>query len=314
MINLTDRIADTITPDAVTEALCAGVRRDRAALCDARQVALGVRGVLGMHSQNVRLISRPGFQHKLDMSIVPSFGLTLHHHLMRSAFTHVDGRRPVFNACPSAGNCIRVCVLNNNFANAGLVQQGWRWRTELLASWPQAFFTLLGHELAVEIRRHGRILFRPNVNSDLEWERIAPALVDGSVFGLALKAYGYTKHDYVLAGDGWVAPQYRVAYSWNEHSGRDRVARFLARGGSVGVVTDRWYAAHGDKQPIRQWGAPLHLGVPIVDADLGDEWMFTEGVVGDLAFKPRTVALRQWGLTTDFVVAAYAPAMEGAPS
>ena len=49
----------------------------------------------------------------------------------------------------------------------------------------------------------------------------------------------------------------------------------LDRGGSVAVVTDRKPTA-----PITQWST-----VPVVDADLTDEWIFRSGVIGDLSAK-----------------------------
>lgn len=224
----------------------------------------------------------------------------------------------VLNACPSAGDCTRVCVVGNNFGKTKNVQLAWKWRTDFMVHAPRLFFLLLGIEIGRAVDKSGRILFRPNINSDIVWEQIAPRLVDGSVFGDAVKFYGYTKHDYVLDGDSWVTPHYRVAYSWNENSDARRVAEFVDRGGSVAAVTDRVYNSQ-TREPVSQWHEHPDAMIPVrnvksvrvLDADQGDEWMFTESSIGDLAFKPRSVELKSWGLSSDFVAKVYHPSFPG---
>lgn len=298
-VTLTDLLARE-TPSRLGKALALGWNQ-KVDLRASRRVRDTVQAVYGIRSG--RLLSDPESQHKLGMGVVPSYGLTLHHHLMRSKIHPVT-----IDACPSAGDCRQVCVLNNNFGRFRTVQDGWRWRTELAAWHPVHFFALLGSELRRALGDRPHILFRPNINSDVRWEQVCPALVDGSVFGDAVTLYGYTKHADYLAGDPWVTPHYHVAYSWNESADAARVQQYLDRGGNVAVVTDRLAGGFARKRPVRQWadGTCLGLTAPVVDADTGDEWMLNNtGVIGDLGFKPRTAALRQFGRTSDFVAKVY---------
>jgi hypothetical protein len=272
--------------------------------------AFEVQRANGMVGGSRRLLTAPGSNHKLSLATRPSWGLTLHHHHFRTTLADEQGRRLVVNACPSAGDCTRLCVLNNNWGRRTNVKLGWAWRTDLLARDPVAFSLVFGHELGRVLRATPSIMFRPNVNSDIEWEVVLPALVDGSVLGDAVDHYGYTKHTYVLNGDGDITPHYRLAYSWNEKSTieQQRVIGFVQRGGCVAVVTDRYYGAV-KRGGIRQWCE----WAPVVDADVSDEWILQRGVVGDLAFKPDNNELLDWARTSDFVVKLYHGADQEVP-
>lgn len=288
-----------------------GDRDARRQVREARGVCAAVRAQHGFVSRPAPLLTPPGVQHKLGLAAIPTYGLTLFHNTFRTS------NGDVWNLCPSAGDCVKVCVVGNGNGRWDNVQRGWKWRTQLLTDHPWSFFVLLGYELWKAVDRHlvDFILVRPNVNSDVEWHKVAPALVDGSVFGDTIKFYGYTKHTDILDGDGWLTPHYRVAYSWNENSAMS-VVPFLRRGGSVAVVTDRYYTPR-TRQPVQQWAsaeAEHHsstgwywksVNAPALDADLSDEWIFQSGVIGDLAYKPRTSKLRAWGQETRFVVKVY---------
>lgn len=305
-VDLTEMVAARSNPATLASALRAGWQGDRTAIEAAQSIAVSVMGEYGLSGGPQRLLSDPETQHKLGLAVVPSYGLTLHHNLMRSKLSDTT-----IDACPSAGDCVRVCVLNNNFGRFDAVKNAWRWRTDLLAHYPIGFTVLLGRALRAARRSHPDtgILFRPNINSDVVWERVVPALVDGSVLeGVSL--YGYTKHALHMMSyeDGWVTPHYHVAYSWSERSNPADVQAFLDRGGNVAICTDRLGGGGTTKRPIRQWadGSILGLRAPVVDADLGDEWMLhNRGVIGDLSFKPRTIELARMARTSDFVVNAY---------
>jgi hypothetical protein len=172
---------------------------------------------------------------------------------------------------------------NGRFAST---QQGWRWRTDLFATHPREALQVLAWELVAAVRKHGRILFRPNVNSDVSWHELVPSLFDGVTLP-GVTSYGYSKDPATLAGDGWLGATYRVAYSWNERSDAATVADFLARGGAVAVVTSR---AKGSPVLAR---FPFATGdAPIADADVSDEWILTPGmVVGDLSAKGKARSL-----------------------
>lgn len=235
------------------------------------------------------ILTPPAWNMKLNKAAVPSFGITLQHHVFRSKEITDAGKPLVVNFCPKAGQCTSVCVMNGGSGMFDAVQRGRNWKNELLLHDPWSFFVHLGWELQRALVKHdGYILLRPNVNSDLQWERIAPTLVNGSTFQ-GVTCYGYTKLPHILETDGWVAPHYRVAYSFNERSSWTSVLPFLDRGGSVAVVTDR-KAKHAKRpvpEVIQQWH-PTH---EVVDADVSDEWIFRESVIGDLAAKGRATSL-----------------------
>jgi hypothetical protein len=158
--------------------------------------------------------------------------------------------------------------------------------------------TLLGWEIGKAVQADKSILVRPNVNSDIQWELIAPAVFDGSITKNRVKYYGYTKiPDYVLGKnkDGNVTNYYRVCYSHNESSPSwKKLTQFIERGGSVAVVTNR-----KPHNPIRQWAKPIR----VIDADLTDEWIFKSGVIGDLSAKGRAAKLAG---VSKFIYDAYA--------
>jgi hypothetical protein len=321
MRDVNQQLIAALDPDEVREwlnigqAAAVGGRTAKGRMHGARSVTAFMRAEFyGTRSLDAALLSAPEDQHKLGLGTVPSYGLTLYHHRFKSAVTDTT-----YNLCSSAGHCVRSCVVGNSNGQYENVQRGWAWRTDLLLNFPWAFFTKLGWELQRAVMRHEHILMRPNVNSDLMWERLAPALVDGSVFANSVMFYGYSKHGYVLydtprnyRGDGWLTPLYRVAFSANEHcslhNATATLAGFLDRGGSLAVVTDRYYTSR-TRQPVNPiWPRSWTGDHEAVDADLTDEWIFKPGVIGDLAFKPRTTALRKWGYSdaTTFVHNVYA--------
>lgn len=298
MKTMTDHIATRITPDEANDALLLGTvaatfnRALDNTLKDVRERIAEARHANGAKRRWAPIMTPPDANKKLAKGSVPSYGITLHHYVHRSVYKAL----PTVNLCPKAGDCTKVCVVSNGHGNRDSVQAAWRWRTDLLAIAPWAFFFHLGWELERAVMKHGSILLRPNVNSDIEWEKVAPALVNGSIFGSAVKLYGYSKLPSTLDGDGWITPHYRVAYSWNEHTDPDQALAFVYRGGSIAVVTDR---KPGD--PVKQWDPSF----TVMDADLTDEWIFKSGVIGDLSAKGRA---RKLIGHSDFVRTPYAAA------
>ncbi len=295
MKDLTDQLMSRITPARVSAALrtgwhaAHGGKLDKADLAEARDVYAEIRSRYGFKRIHGPLLTAPSENLKLDKGEIPAYGITLQHYVTRLT------TGLTVNACPKAGDCIKVCVLDNGQGRYDSVQRARKAKTELFATAPTAAFILLGWEIERAVIKHsaegiGTILLRPNVNSDIEWELAAPALVDGSVFGESVKFYGYTKHTAVLSTDGWLTPHYRVAYSWNENSDEVVLWGFLGRGGSCAVVTDR-----KPKTAIKQWTNTSVEGVvydtsplaqfPVLDADKSDEWIFEAGVIGDLSAK-----------------------------
>ncbi len=307
MILATDQIRQSISPERSRSALLTGILAAngnpaaRRSLSTARRTASEHRQTWGFSpSATPRILTAPAENLKLDKSVIPAYGITLSHFSFRSrAGATPTGRPRRFNFCPNAGHCTKVCVLDNGSGRYDSVQRGRGWKSDLLLHDPFSFFTLLGDEIRRAIRKHpDGILCRPNVNSDLQWELIAPALVDGSLFQDSVRFYGYTKLPEYLTGDGNVTPYYRLAYSWSERSPSwGNVLHFLGQGGSVAVVTDR-----KPHTPIRQWAPQSFLDGRIADADLTDEWISQPGTIGDLSAKGKA---RQLIGRSDFITLAY---------
>jgi hypothetical protein len=281
-------LTDHLLPHAAAmdEYFCRGTQRahrhERGLAMKLYQAYREKRGFTG---PALRLLSWPADNAKLLKGKVPSYGTTLQHTTTRVK------RGLVVNACPMAGDCQKVCVLNEGHGGDPKVVEARRAKVDFLCEQPRAFAYELGWELAAAWARHWKtnILHRPNVNSDVRWDLILPSMVNGSVFGTKVINYGYTKDPFVLDTDGWVFPMtYRLAYSWNEDSDPKQVSRFLDRGGSVAVVTSRKKG-----QPVAPVyhletnGAYINRHGIGVDADKTDEWMFRQGVIGDLSAKGR---------------------------
>ncbi len=267
--NVTDLVIAETTLSQRIDALMAGWHSvgtrstDHAAYRSARTLFGTMRGRHGFKAVPSPILSAPSDNLKLKKGTTPAYGLTLQSY--RSTLS--DGKR--VNACPNAGHCVSVCVLNNGNGRYVSVQRARDARTDFLSTDPIHALILIGAELRRAVRKHGAITFRPNVNSDLDWHAII-----GDTFRTlpGVKSYGYSKRPEVLTRSALSVE----AYSWGETSDETAVAAFLAAGGTVAAVTDR---KPGD--PIRQW----HPTATVVDADATDEWMFTPGVIGDLSAK-----------------------------
>jgi len=168
--------------------------------------------------------------------------------------------------------CTAVCVLETSFRGKESGNRDARdLRTWLLFEQPQAFITLVAHELRLLAARHGTVKFRPNVASDLRWEYIAPALFDlAGVYG-----YDYTKAD-PLKHRGSL-PNYTLTYSVSEVTRSETVARkYMANGGRAAVVFD---------SPKHGLPATWH-GFTVIDGDIGDDrTLDPPGVVVGLSAK-----------------------------
>jgi hypothetical protein len=195
-----------------------------------------------------KLLTAPESQHKLGMSDRPAFGLSL-------APADMSG----WDACLwRTAACTAACVLVT--AGKGTlpsVQRARVLKTRFLADHPQAFVTLLVAELRDAVSKRGPIDFRPNVASDLRWERIAPA-----VFAIAdVRVYDYTKAPRSARPEASDVYD-RVVFSVSE---RDRstveALEYLRSGGNAAVVFD---VKKGRPLPAT-WN-----GFAVVDADTSD--------------------------------------------
>lgn len=230
------------------------------------------------------MLTAPKHNDKLESASVPSYGLTLAHEQIHERY----------NLCAWAGDCTKVCVLNNGNGRYDSVRRAWLWRTDFLADHPLLAMHSIGWELGRAVRKHGEILFRPDVNSDLSWHRFVPEM--GSLPGVTV--YGYSKnpalpHRYRALRD----LGYHYAYSHNEGSNRDHERRLLESGGKIAVVTSRRKGEPVNVGRLREF---FGADATVVDADATDEWMLADGaVIGDLSAKGKA---RQLIGRSDFVV------------
>lgn len=249
-------------------------------------VVASVRADRGFKESRVDLLTAPSDNDKLRAASVPSYGLTLAHEKLHESL----------NLCPWAGDCTKVCVLNNGNGRYDSVQRAWLWRTDLFHLYPSTAVFVLGWELGRAVRKHGRILFRPDVNSDLSWHQFLPEL--GGLDRVTV--YGYTKNPAVLSAHRSLQGRgFHYAYSHHERSNRDRERSMLLEGGKIAVVTDR-----KKMEPIDPWVLRRFFGVgpevPVVDADITDQWMLADyPVIGDLSAKGQA---RKLIGNSDFVV------------
>lgn len=225
---------------------------------------------------------------KIAKNALPTLSLTLssHAHCRR---TLANGQIQVLNTCAWAGACAAVCVLDHGRGQWDAVKAARNWRTAALYDMPMSFIAVLRHEIVRAAEKvGGPFLARLNVNSDLPWQLIPELFAD-----VPIQAYDYTKDPSVLDGDGWVVPgKYRKIYSWNETSDPLKMLRFLDRGGSVAVVTNRKKG-----QPVKQHGGSFD----VVDGDKSDDRFNTPGgVIVDLYAKGAARTKR-----SAFVVKAY---------
>jgi hypothetical protein len=217
-----------------------------------------------------KLLTYPSSQAKLGKSKEFTVGLTLQHAAVAGVET-----------CPWRGECARVCVLDNGNGRYANTQQGRNVKTQFLYEFPVAFTRLLVEELRGLSAKYERVLVRLNVNSDLRWARILPALVNGEIFP-NVYFYDYTKNAAVLSGAGMVAANYRAVYSVNEGSNMDKVAAFVARGGTAAIVTTR----KKNTPPPSTF-----MGLPVLDGDATDNRFDESGSWVDLYAKGKARAL-----------------------
>lgn len=218
------------------------------------------------------LLTPPSANHKLDGASVPTYGLTLAHEKLHSRL----------NLCPWAGDCTRVCVLNTGHGAYDSVRRAWLWRTDFFWLYPKQAVWQMGWELGRAVRKHGQILFRPDVNSDLSWHRFLPEL--GSLEGVSV--YGYTKSPALFTGHRLLKfIGFDYAYSHNERSHREKETALLREGGKIAVVTSRNKGEPVNVQALRYFFC-VDSEVDVVDADVSDEWMLSDRpVIGDLSAK-----------------------------
>lgn len=261
----------------------------RRSIYDGHEQIKEVRQEQGFNPVVADLLTAPQFNLKLNGSKVATYGMTL---------AHADISD--YELCAWRGDCTKVCVLNNGNGRYDSVRKAWIWRTHLWGKYPSVAAYRLGWELGRAVVKHGEILFRPDVNSDLSWHKCLTSL--GELPHVTV--YGYTKNPARLAHNSdEIYGNFNYCYSWNENSNVDKVRRHLERGGKVAVVTSRKKGEPINPDALREFFGIKDFGMSFVDADKTDEWMLSEGaVIGDLSAKGKA---RQLIGDSTFVVDIY---------
>ncbi len=215
------------------------------------------------------LLTPPDANRKMAKSDTPTYGLTLAAAAesmrapdvfgadaaarIRAMGIVIDG----VNVCTwSTPDCREACVLvtagnayRPNVVRARIV------KTLFLANHPDAFLTILRWELERAAARHGAIVARLNVASDIRWERIAPDLfrIDGVRF------YDYTK---APVAQRTPTDNYRLTYSVSE--------RPASTGNAIDALTSLANAAVVFARTPQ--GLPeTWNGFPVIDGDASDD-------------------------------------------
>lgn len=215
-----------------------------------------------------KLLTYPESQLKLGKSARPAVGITL-------APADASG----WNTCLwSTPLCRAACVLNTaGNARYTSVKDARIVKTRFLAEHPQAFVTLVAEELRRAVLKYGPVDFRPNIASDLRWERIAPALF--AVPGV--RVYDYTK---APANQRVASENYRLVFSVSERDrSTDEALDYLRSGGNAAVV---FATLRGHDLPAT-WN-----GFDVIDADVSDSRIDDpEGVIVGLRAKGAAVGI-----------------------
>lgn len=190
------------------------------------------------------LLTLPSAQPKVGKNYRPTASVTL--------LAGTDG-----GLCVADRHCRTTCVVNESMrAQYVNVRSARSARTDFLTTHPELFLGLLLDRLQWAHDRHGILDVRPNANSDVAWERIAP-----DMFALIAtwdgRAYDYTKR---IDRVGFLADNYRTTFSVTRFTRPDTVERITGRGDTVTAV----FPSVG--------GLPATWrGLPVVDGDVTDD-------------------------------------------
>lgn len=213
---------------------------------EARRMWSDVRAQFGLGVDNgSALLTLPHVQPKVGLNVRPTVSLTL--------TSGSDG-----GMCVSDRACRAVCVVGESWrGRQSAVVAARAARSTFLTEAPGLFATLMCERLPWAHRAHGILDMRPNANSDVAWERVAPWLF-ATLQGWGGRAYDYSKR---LDRVGWhVGGSYRVTYSATRATSVGVAARILDRGDTVAVVVPKSVGV-----PSQVWGYPT------VDGDVTDD-------------------------------------------
>lgn len=233
----------------------------------ARELCAQIRADYGFVRRPERLLTPPKANQKFDKTRAVIFGLTL--------AAHRDSL--LINNCTNSTRICRAgCVGYNGKGAYPSVQRARQWRTALWCQEPDAFQTLLFHELRLIDRTFGKdARQRMNTLSDQPWEQIMPELFEEFP---RMRFYDYTKHpDRCTHDTNKAAENYRLCFS---HSERDNLHDLIARA-AQGVTQ----AVVFDTKKHEALPTEFH-GIPVIDGDVDDDrYLDPYGVIVGLRAK-----------------------------
>jgi len=224
-------------------------------LREAKRIGAQFRAQYGFNEAWTRLLTEPDGNAKFRKTAeAVVFGLALSPAQMSL----------LINTCPfSTAQCRNHCV---SFAGKGgmdCVQRARQWRTAMLCSAPDAFYTVLRHEVSLALAEYGpqRLRVRLNTFSDIPWENVLPQLFAEDF--PTVRFYDYTKwEDRCVHGTNRAAENYRLCFSYSGRDGLSAILRRANDGITQAVVFD---AQRGESLPS------TFLGIPVIDGDVNDD-------------------------------------------
>lgn len=231
----------------------------------ARALQRTLRRDLGL-GDSAPMLTDGAYQQKLSKNDLPSYGMMLAAEKALMAPALADVRR-VFNlsgpinVCPLASKgCAAACLRNSGQSGMPQAQYAQAVRTAFLIAYPFEAGLLIGNEIRLALRRHGRINLRLNTTSDLRWELISPEMVR------ALADAGVVMYDYTAwkPSDRNQSAAYSLTYSAKEpsHTSDDYLRGILSAGGTVAMP----FATRKGEDLPETWN-----GFPVIDGDKSDE-------------------------------------------
>lgn len=253
-------IAPTVRPNLTkAEAMAApvgdgllDVLLGRADTARARKLQARYRMAFGYIGGPRPVLTEPDAQPKAGKNEIPTYTLMLSPE--RSVGI------PGVNLCPKATvGCCDGCLGEEGHGSMSHTKKSRMVRTSFLLHHPYETGVIMGAELRLALRKHGRIGFRPDCTSDLRWERMMRVAIE-RFHDLGVQWYDYSAWDPVDRDtlDG----RYHYTYSMKENHDEAWLHRIIGMGMNVAVPFEG----------VRK-GQPLpteFMGVRCIDGDVTD--------------------------------------------
>jgi hypothetical protein len=242
------------------------------------------------------LLGQPGDNHKAGLNALPTYTLTLSQ-ARTTEISIADLARYLLDWAPVFGpddmrraeregrvlvevcefrtkECTRTCLGPLGRGGEPKTTRARKLRVRFLVACPDAFMTLLEDELTAAVAKHGAIGCRLNTLSDLDWERIAPSVLD--IAGVTF--YDYTKR----WANRQVPANYALTYSASERTSDRDIAAKVGEGETVAAVFD---IKHRPGAKVRLPMVETYAGCRVIDGDVSDERFNDHGVIVGLRAK-----------------------------